>query len=84
MLQIALANGRRYTHAILNPPYKKLNSDSVHRALIRKVGIETVNLYTAFVALSALLMRTERADRSHRPKVVLQRPLLPAIPAIDL
>ena len=42
--QIALANGRRYTHAILNPPYKKLNSGSVHRALLRKVGIETVNL----------------------------------------
>jgi adenine-specific DNA-methyltransferase len=54
--QIALANGRRYTHAILNPPYKKLNSDSDHRALLRKVGIETVNLYAAFVALSVLLM----------------------------
>lgn len=55
--QIALANGRRYTHAILNPPYKKLSSSSVHRALLRKVGIETVNLYTAFVALAVLLMR---------------------------
>jgi adenine-specific DNA-methyltransferase len=54
--QIALAQGRRYTHAILNPPYKKLNSDSTHRALLRKVGIETVNLYSAFVALSGLLM----------------------------
>jgi adenine-specific DNA-methyltransferase len=54
---IALAKGKRYTHAILNPPYKKLNSDSIHRALIRKVGIETVNLYTAFVALSVLLMQ---------------------------
>jgi adenine-specific DNA-methyltransferase len=55
--QIALAKGKRHTHAILNPPYKKLNSDSVHRALLRKVGIETVNLYTAFVALSVLLMQ---------------------------
>lgn len=54
---IALAKGKRYTHAILNPPYKKLNSDSIHRALIRKVGIETVNLYTAFVALSVLLLQ---------------------------
>ena len=57
--QIALANGRRYTHAILNPPYAKLNSNSIHRALLRKVGIETVNLYTAFVALAVLLMQTE-------------------------
>ena len=57
--QIALANGRRYTHAILNPPYKKLNSGSVHRALLRKVGIETVNLYAAFVALSVMLMQEQ-------------------------
>jgi len=55
--QIALAKGKRYTHAILNPPYKKLYSDSIHRALIRKVGIETVNLYSAFLALSVLLMQ---------------------------
>ncbi len=55
--RIALGKGNRYTHAILNPPYKKLNSDSIHRALLRKVGIETVNLYSAFVALTLLLMR---------------------------
>lgn len=41
-----------YTHAILNPPYKKINSDSPHRLALRRVGIETVNLYSAFVALS--------------------------------
>jgi adenine-specific DNA-methyltransferase len=55
--RIALATGRRYTHAILNPPYKKLSSNSMHRALLRKVGIETVNLYSAFVSLSVLLMQ---------------------------
>lgn len=42
----------RYTHAILNPPYKKINSDSAHRLALRRVGIETVNLYSAFVALA--------------------------------
>lgn len=45
-----------YTHAILNPPYKKITSHSKHRKLLRSVGIETVNLYTAFVALSILMM----------------------------
>lgn len=55
--QIAFARGNRYTHAILNPPYKKLNTHSAHRALLRKVGIETVNLYSAFVALAVLLMQ---------------------------
>ncbi|MCI1437023.1 MAG: Eco57I restriction-modification methylase domain-containing protein [Acetobacter indonesiensis] len=41
-----------YTHAILNPPYKKINSKSSHRLALRRVGIETVNLYSAFVALA--------------------------------
>lgn len=42
----------RYSHAILNPPYKKINSHSAHRVDLRRVGIETVNLYSAFVALA--------------------------------
>ncbi|MDR2173416.1 MAG: Eco57I restriction-modification methylase domain-containing protein [Burkholderiales bacterium] len=41
-----------YTHAILNPPYKKISSGSMHRLALRRVGIETVNLYSAFVALA--------------------------------
>ncbi len=45
-----------FTHAILNPPYKKINSDSAHRHALRSVGIETVNLYSAFVALALSLM----------------------------
>ncbi len=42
----------QYTHAILNPPYKKINSNSPYRLALRTVGIETVNLYSAFVALA--------------------------------
>lgn len=48
----------RFTHAILNPPYKKINSNSPHRHLLREVGIETVNLYTAFLALAVALLDT--------------------------
>jgi len=47
---------RRFTHAILNPPYKKIASNSRHRLLLRQVGIETVNLYTAFIALAVAQM----------------------------
>ena len=47
----------RFTHAILNPPYKKINSASQHRLILRQAGIETVNLYSAFVALALTLMR---------------------------
>ncbi|NTU50072.1 MAG: SAM-dependent methyltransferase [Desulfobulbaceae bacterium] len=45
-----------YTHAILNPPYKKINNNSAHRHALRRVAIETVNLYSAFVALAVALM----------------------------
>jgi len=45
-----------YTHAILNPPYKKIRSDSQHRRWLRDVGIETVNLYSAFVSLALALV----------------------------
>ncbi|MCF8091274.1 MAG: SAM-dependent methyltransferase [Desulfotignum sp.] len=47
----------RYTHAILNPPYKKIRSDSKHRSALRRAGIETVNLYSAFLALSLSLLK---------------------------
>lgn len=42
-----------FTHVIMNPPYKKINSSSDHRYALRKAGIETSNLYTAFMALAA-------------------------------
>jgi len=46
-----------FTHAILNPPYKKINSSSQHRFLLSSIGFETVNLYTAFVALSLMQLK---------------------------
>lgn len=47
-----------FTHAILNPPYKKIRSNSRYRALMRQVGVETVNLYATFVALAIALARS--------------------------
>ena len=41
-----------YTHVIMNPPYKKITTSSDHRKALRSAGIETVNLYTGFVALA--------------------------------
>jgi predicted RNA methylase len=55
--RIKLGNTREgFTHAILNPPYRKINSGSTHRALLRAVGLETVNLYSAFVGLAIEVM----------------------------
>ena len=39
----------RYTHVIMNPPYKKIRAESKEREAARKFGLETVNLYTAFM-----------------------------------
>ncbi len=43
--------------AILNPPYRKISSYSRTRRLLRTVGIETSNLYTAFLALTVRLIK---------------------------
>lgn len=54
--RICLGKGARYTHAILNPPYKKIGNDSKHRAFLRAAGLETVNLYTGFAGLALELL----------------------------
>lgn len=54
--RIQFNGGQSFTHAILNPPYKKISNGSKHRLLLRAVGIETVNLYSAFLALTIALM----------------------------
>lgn len=41
---------------ILNPPYKKINSDSATYAILAKSGIETTNLYSAFLWLCVRLL----------------------------
>lgn len=45
-----------FTHAIVNPPYKKLAVRSEARLAARSAGIEASNLYTAFVGLSIKLL----------------------------
>jgi adenine-specific DNA-methyltransferase len=50
-------HGRPYTHAILNPPYKKINNASEARFWMRRCGLETVNLYAGFVAAALAMLR---------------------------
>jgi adenine-specific DNA-methyltransferase len=40
------------THAILNPPYRKIAARSPERQLLNSLGMETSNLYAAFVWLA--------------------------------
>ncbi len=47
---------RHFNLAIVNPPYRKIRSNSAHRLLLRSAGIEATNLYTAFVSLIVRLL----------------------------
>jgi adenine-specific DNA-methyltransferase len=47
----------RFNCAILNPPYRKINSSGRERLQLREAGIETSNLYTAFLALTVKLLK---------------------------
>ncbi len=53
---LARASSRSFNYAILNPPYRKINSDSKARLLLRSIGIEASNLYTAFMSLAVRLL----------------------------
>jgi adenine-specific DNA-methyltransferase len=43
--------------AILNPPYKKFRADSHARSMLRRIGVEISNLYTAFLSVVVMLLR---------------------------
>jgi adenine-specific DNA-methyltransferase len=43
----------RFDCAILNPPYRKIRSESRERKLLHEIGLETSNLYTGFLAVTA-------------------------------
>jgi hypothetical protein len=60
MLRGGLFPVERYSFncAILNPPYKKIRSDSRHRRLLSNIGIETGNLYSAFLAIVVDLLES--------------------------
>jgi len=50
------APGGRFTHAILNPPYKKINSHTAMSRMLYASNIEVANLYAVFVWLSMRLL----------------------------
>jgi adenine-specific DNA-methyltransferase len=47
---------QQFTHCIMNPPYRKINSTSSTRTQLQQIGIETTNLYTGFMAVAVKLL----------------------------
>lgn len=48
----AAGENERFDCAILNPPYRKIRTESRERKLLRALGLETSNLYTGFLAVT--------------------------------
>lgn len=46
----------KFDLVIMNPPYRKIHSESAERGLLSAAGIEAPNLYAGFVALAAELL----------------------------
>jgi adenine-specific DNA-methyltransferase len=47
---------QQFDAAILNPPYRKFSTESRERLLLRQIGVETSNLYTAFLSIALKLL----------------------------
>ena len=52
-----LENCQKFTHVIMNPPYKKISNSSLHKKILSSKGIEVVNLYAAFMVLAIKLLK---------------------------
>ena len=61
-----------YTHIRMNPPYKKIKTDSRERHYAYLFGFETVNLYSAFMAAAIFLIE----DSSYIVAIIYYRKLL--------
>ena len=46
----------RFDLVIMNPPYRKVNTDGPERSALRGLNVEVTNLYVAFLALATALL----------------------------
>ena len=56
-LDASLSLDAQFDLVIENPPYGKLAASSTHRTAMRAAGVDTPNLYAAFLALSVAALR---------------------------
>ncbi len=50
---------RQFTHVVLNPPYRKIKNQSIEKKILLRLGINAVNLYSAFVWLAMLQLNED-------------------------
>jgi adenine-specific DNA-methyltransferase len=52
----AIACGRDLDACVMNPPYRKINTDSRERAAAERIGLRANNLYTAFLGAAVVAL----------------------------
>ncbi len=51
-----LVDAETFTACVMNPPYRKINTNGVDRLALERIGVRVTNLYTAFLTLAAALL----------------------------
>lgn len=51
-----LEGNKNYNYVIINPPYKKLKTKSEEKRILKKLGLDSTNYYSAFISLSKRLL----------------------------
>ncbi len=46
-----------FDYVVMNPPYRKIHTNSLERRLVGALGVEVTNLYAAFLALALRLLK---------------------------
>ena len=55
-VDIAWGISKKYDVIIMNPPYKKINSNTIYKSVLQDISIDTVNTYSAFIAIGIKLL----------------------------
>ena len=55
--ELAWGMGKQYDIIIMNPPYKKINSNTIYKNVLNDIGIDTVNTYSAFIAIGIKMLK---------------------------
>jgi len=55
--ELAWGINKKYDIIIMNPPYKKINTNTIYKNVLYDIGIDTVNTYSAFIALGIKMLK---------------------------
>lgn len=59
LVGFSAADPERFDACVMNPPYRKINTRSLERAALERLGLRVTNLYTAFLGASCALLRDD-------------------------